>query len=472
MSITVLMFPALNLLSPQKLIALATTIVAAVMFVVPPPDDVSIQTMRGAALALFAVGLYATVAVPEHVTALAYFAIAMVFAIAPAPVVFSGFHSTAFWLVFGGLIVGIAVQKTGLGARLAMSITQRLSGSYVMLVFGIAAVGMALAFLMPSTMGRIVLLTPIVIALCDHVGYEPGSNERTGLVLAMACGTWMPSSAILPSNVPNMVMIGVAENLFDITFNYGEYMLANMPVNGLLKALLIIGLVVIMFPGRIRDEAAPQDTSTAPLSGDARKLAIILAITLGFWITDFIHGISPAWIAIAAATICLLPGIGIVNEEDMKTRFNYSSMLYVAGILGLGAMLVETGAGDWVGNVLLKHLPLSPDAPMTSFFSMVGLGAAVNLASTAPSVPVIVGPLADEISALSGIPVRTVLLSQVIAYSTVILPYQVPPIVVAMQLGGVRLIDGAKMTMALAVVSLIALVPLNYLWWSWLGLMK
>lgn len=461
-----------NWASPSTIIAAITTLSAISLVVLPAPDGVSDSVIKGAALGLFAVGLYATVAIPEYITALAFFTIAMVFGVAPPAVVFSGFHSTAFWLVFGGLIIGAAVQKTGLGAKLATAITSRLTGGYAMLVFGLALVGIALAFVMPSTMGRVVLLTPIVVALCDHIGYETGSRERTGLILAMACGTWMPSSAILPSNVPNMVLIGVAENLFGITFNYGEYMLTNLPVNGLLKAALIIGIVMLMFPAdpnkKIKGIAAK---TTDPLSLDAKKLAFILAMTLGFWVTDFIHHISPAWIAMAAAIICLWPGISLINDGDLKTRVNFPSTLYTAGILSLGAVLVETGAGDWIGGWLLAHLPLSEDAPMQSFFSMVGLGVAVNMASTAPSVPAIVGPLASDISTLSGFPLKTVLMTQVIAYSTVVLPYQVPPLVVAMHMGGVSMRDGAKMTLALAVVSVIILIPLNYLWWGWLGLL-
>ena len=92
------------------------------------------------------------------------------------------------------------------------------------------------------------------------------------------------------------------------------------------------------------------------------------------------------------------------------------------------------------------------------------------MGTTAPSAPAVVGPLANEISALTGFPVATILMSQVISYSTVILPYQVPPLIVAMHLGGVRLRDGAKMTIALAAISLIVLVPINFFWWSWLGL--
>lgn len=461
-----------NWSSPSNIIAAVTTLSAVALIVLPTPEGVSDNVIKGAALGLFAVGLYATVAIPEYITALTFFTIAMVFGVAPPDVVFSGFHSTAFWLVFGGLIIGAAVQKTGLGAQLATAIMSRLTGGYLMLVFGLALVGIALAFLMPSTMGRVVLLIPVAVALCDHIGYKPGSRERTGLILVMACGTWMPASAILPSNVPNMVLIGVAENLFGITFNYGEYMLTNMPVNGLLKAALIIGIVMFMFPANRELKLDKADeTVSEPMTLDAKKLAVILALTLGFWVTDVYHHISPAWIAMAAAILCLWPGISLINDEDLRTRVNFPSTLYTAGILSLGAVLVHTGAGDWVGGWLLAHMSLSPDTPLQSFYSMVGLGVAVNMASTAPSVPAIVGPLADQLSTLSGFPLKTVLMTQVIAYSTIILPYQVPPLVIAMHLGGVSMRDGAKMTLALAVVSVAILIPLNYLWWGWLGLL-
>ena len=461
---------AASLVKPNRMIALATTITAAVLFIITPPVGVPPDALKGAALGLFAVGLYGTVALPEHLTALLFFTIAMVFAVAPASVVFSGFHSGAFWLVFGGLVAGVAVQKTGLGVKLATAVTSRLPSNYPSMVIGVAAVGLGLAFVMPSTMGRVVLLTPIVVALCDHLNYEAGSRERTGLILAMACGTWMPSSGILPSNVPNMVLVGVAETLFGMTFTYGDYMLTHMPVNGLTKLVLIIGLVMVLFPGRRGSHAAPAPDKT-PLSADGRKLAVILALTLGFWVTDFIHGISPAWVALAAAVACLWPSIGLVSGDDLRTKVNFPTTFYVASILSLGAVLVETGAGDFLGGWMLHHLPLDPEAPFTSFYAVVGLGALVNMASTAPSVPAILGPLADELATGSGIPLRTIMMTQVISYSTVVLPYQVPPVIVAMQLGGVSMRDGAKMTLALAAISLLVLVPLNYLWWSWLGIM-
>jgi hypothetical protein len=38
-----------------------------------------------------------------------------------------------------------------------------------------------------------------------------------------------------------------------------------------------------------------------------------------------------------------------------------------------------------------------------------------------------------------------------------------------MQLGGVNMLKGTRLILALAAVSIIFLMPLNYLWWSFLG---
>ncbi|PAU41340.1 hypothetical protein C0U44_14540 [Klebsiella pneumoniae] len=58
--------------------------------------------------------LWATSLLPEFITALLFFAAAMMAKIAPPEVIFGGFASSAFWLVFSGFVLGIAIRKTGL----------------------------------------------------------------------------------------------------------------------------------------------------------------------------------------------------------------------------------------------------------------------------------------------------------------------------------------------------------------------
>src|SRR3546814_7285151 len=91
----------------------------------------------------------------------------------------SGFASPAFWLVFGGLVIGAAVDRTGLGQRIARALVGRFRGGYLSTVTGVVTVCLALGFLMPSTMSRVILLLPIVLALAERLGYPDGSRGRT-----------------------------------------------------------------------------------------------------------------------------------------------------------------------------------------------------------------------------------------------------------------------------------------------------
>jgi di/tricarboxylate transporter len=58
----------------------------------------------------------------------------------------------------------------------------------------------------------------------------------------------------------------------------------------------------------------------------------------------------------------------------------------------------------------------------------------------------------------------------VIGFSTLLFPYQSPPVVLGMQLGKVKVGKGVRLSLALAVVSILILMPINYLWWAFLGI--
>lgn len=426
--------------------------------------------MRGAALTLFTMGLFATGAMPEVVTSLLFFLLAMLFAVAPSGVVFSGFESSALWLVFGGLVIGVAVQRTALGEWLAQSIIGTFGNRYPALVVAVAVVGIVLAIVMPATLGRVIMFIPVVAALADRLGFPVGSRGRNGLVLAAAFSTWMPSSAILPANLPNVVLAGVAETMHGIVFTYGNYALVHVPVTGLLKAAVIVLCVLFFFPDRPRTSGAA--AVPTQLSPEAKRLGVLLLATVVLWATDFLHGISPAWISLGAAVICLLPWVKFVPLQAFNEKVNFGLIVYIAAILGVGTVVVSSGFGAVLGRVLLDVTPLSVGADFGNFFALVGLSTLINVVATAPGVAVILGPLSGDLASATGFPLESVLLLQVVGYSTILLPYQAPPIIVALQIGGVDVRPAAKLALVLAAVTLVVLVPINYLWWEALGLLR
>jgi di/tricarboxylate transporter len=67
------------------------------------------------------------------------------------------------------------------------------------------------------------------------------------------------------------------------------------------------------------------------------------------------------------------------------------------------------------------------------------------------------------------LPLEAVLMTQIIGFSAMLLPYQSAPVMVALQLANIRLASGTKLSLLLGGLTLLVLVPLDYAWWEWLG---
>ncbi len=411
--------------------------------------------------------LWATARLPEYLVALLFFAAAAVLRLAPSEAIFSGFASPAFWLILSGFVLGAAIRKVGLAERAASGLAALLTTSWPRMVGLVVLVSYALAFVMPSNMGRIALLMPIILALARRAGLEAGGRGQVALALAVGVGTFQLSASILPSNVPNLVMAGAAERAFGLRFAYLPYLLLHGPVLGLLKGAVLTAAIVWLFPAQ--PQPVPPPPRAEPLSADERRLVALLLVTLALWMTDSLHGVSPAWVALAAACLCLLPRVGFLSGEEFARDVNLRTCLYIAGILGLAAVVSATGLSDQLGRALLAVVPLDPTRPAVDFAAIVGLTSVLNFAVTASSVPALITPLGDQLARGAGFPLASALMIQVIGYATPLLPYQASPIVVAMGMGGVSVRDGTKLCLVLAAVTFLVLAPLDYAWFRLLG---
>ena len=449
--------------SPSRLIAACGVLAAGLIALFPPlpgPENGAL------ALSLAAISLWATGAIAEYVTAIAFFTFAMLFKTAAPEVIFTGFQSPALWLIFGGLVVGVSVRSTGLGQRLARRLAQSFGDSYWGVIGGVTMVGVAMGFLMPSSMGRAILLMPIALSLADGFGFAPGSKGRTGVVLGAAFGCHVGTFAILPANVPNVVFLGAAESTYHYTATYGSYLLLHFPLLGLVKSVLMVPLIVWLCPDRPRPVPAPH---LPPMSRDERYLSVLLAVALALWATDALHHISPAWVSMAAALVLLLPGIGLVGQKQFGTEVNFGSLFYVSGIMGLGALVDRSGLGHRMAAFCLTIMPLSPGAAVTNFASLSAISTLMGMITTLPGVPAVLTPLAGQMAQASGLPLPSVLMSQVLGFSNPVLPYESAPLVVAMQLGGEPVRPALILCLLLAAITVVFLLPLDFLWWRLLG---
>lgn len=452
-----------------KQVLITIVLILSVMMVIFPLSEYPLNFSYSAAVVMLTLVLWSTGALPPFLTGLIFFAFAAVFQLTEPGILFSGFSSTAVWLIISGFVIGAAISSSGLGDRAAAIIAPYLTASYPRLIFGLVASAIALGFVMPSSVGRAVVLVPIGMALAERVGFHKGSNGRIGIAVALAMACNMPSFAVLPSNIPNMILAGSSETLFGIHFGYTEYLLLHFPILGIIKSLFLIFLVVRLFPAQTsRVEAVAQDEVSYDHK-QQKKVALLLGLTLLFWITDSIHGVNPAWVGLATAVILLLPKLGVVEPKLFNRSVDFATVVFVAAALGLGALVNVSGIGSAMGQFFSHILPSSADNNFLSFMALSLISTLTGLVATIPGVPTVLSPMAADFAQSTGFSLSTVLMTQVIGFSTVIFPYQVGPLIVAMQLSNEPLAKLLRITLPLAGITILLLVPLDYLWWLLLG---
>ena len=442
-------------------------VAAATMLWLPLGPEATFSIRVAAALLFFTIGLWATGAVPEHVAAVGFLVACSVLSVSSAPVIFSGFASSAFWLVFGGLVIGAAAERTGLGRWLAGGIVHHVGTSYLRVITGIVVGCSALGFLVPTTMGRLMILIPIVNGLADNLGMDKSSRGRVGMLVATTLASFFVPSAILPANLPNVILLGAADSLYDIGISYGTFLLIHLPITGLLKGVILIALVYRTFnsPLTLPCEGVPANH----LSKDGKWLLCLLSLAMLLWMTDWIHGVSPGWTAAAVALVCLLPQVNFVPPDVFRDKVSLSTLLYVAGVLGVSAVIADSRVGDLIATLAFNQLNLMPDQSWYNYAVLNGFGILVNILTTNPGMVAILTPMAEEAATLTGLPLFTILMIIVNSYTTILFPYQAPPIVVGVRASGIRIADAVRIMAMLAVLSILCVLPLNYLYWSFLG---
>jgi anion transporter len=451
----------------RTVLKLAIVLIAAAMFFAPPPPGVSVVVMHTAGLVVFTVGMWATQSLPEHITGLIFLLLAVLTEVAPANVVFSGFTSGTLWLVLGGLFIAEAVRATGLGERFALALLGRFTSSYRLLVGATVVVATALCFVMPATLGRVLLLIPIIAGLARRIGLAPGTSGYTGLMLAAIVATFQIGTSVLPANAPNLVLAGAAEAVHGVHLEYAEYLWVQFPVLGLIKMILIVAVTCWLFPARIERPVASAHGSR--MSAKEIRLSLILLAALALWATDAVHGIRPGWIALAAGLAVMLPRIGVMPLAAFNDSIKYGPYFYIGAVLGLGAVMTQTGTSAALGALVLPALALVPGEDFRNFMLLAIAATMACMATTNPAQPGLMVPLGEQIAAATGWPLQSALMTAALGFSNIVLPYAVPPLVLGMQIAGIGFRAAASYTLLLALPSIFQLLPLDYLWWRFIG---
>jgi len=397
------------------------------------------------------------------------------------------FWSDACWFIMGSLMFAAAFVKTGVDKRICLSLFRSLakpSVAWVTFII-ILVIAPAASFISDHALAAIFLPIGIILYSNSLTKNTPEDKELAKMMMitiAMACnigGFGSPSGG-----ARNVIMMTYMEDMFGISFGYGQWVLYGMPFVIIMMPVLWITINRVFKP-KIHDLRPALDSlkdDIGRMGGWNRNqiiAVIIFILMLIGWITEknllvSLTGVrlGIGVIAVAGAVAYLLTGV--VNWRDYQEKVDWGVVWLYAGAIIFGRVLDQTGAAYWMARSIVEGLAT---VGLESGIILLGAGGAVtafmtNLMADGPAAAS-VGPIALNMAAVAN-PGTTLipfmgLVTACASSMAYLLVIGTPPNAIVYSSGYLEAKDFLRVGIICLVAAFTVLLLLSMLYWPLLG---
>jgi len=362
------------------------------------PLDIDARTKHGLAIGSFMILAWMTEAIDYALAGFIGCYLYWALGVVPFAVAFSGFATDTPWFLFGAALFGAMATKTGLARRIAFLVMQRVGRTYSRILLGLIITDFLLTFVIPSGIARVVLMSAVALGLAEAFGVGPGSNIGRAMFLIITYTATIFDKMII-AGAASITARGAIERAGGVDVLWSQWFFAYLPCD-LITILVAWRLTLWLYPpekSALAGEAGFLDSEIRQVGGwnaASTRAALLIALAIGLWLTDFLHQIPPSTIGLGVGLAAVLPGIGVLTVEDVK-RVNYLPVFFVAAAVSLGEVLVQTKALDLLTDVLLSWMePMLGSALQstlvlywTAFVYHIFLASEISMLAT--SIPVL-----------------------------------------------------------------------------------
>ncbi|PYM56808.1 MAG: hypothetical protein DMD79_21120, partial [Candidatus Rokuibacteriota bacterium] len=325
--------------------------------------------------------------------------------------------------------VGSAIASCGLLYRLALWLVAHTRGGFTGQVLALAIAGVLIGPAVPNATGRVTLIAPALTELVEALGYAPGSPAAAGLAMAALIGFGQMSAVFLTSSTTAVLVYAVLPPATRDDLTWLSWAGRAAPANLLLLSGLIAAIVGLYRPradGRRAESirpgalALPRALLGPPTRSERAALIVGAALLLGF-LTQPLHGVDPAWVAVLA--LAALAAARALTAEMLRA-VNWSFALLFGMLASLSDVLAGAQVDRWLAGLVAGSAGALVRVPVLFVMAVTLLCFAVSLVlrwqASAPLLTIALAPVAER----AGISPLVVGLIAVIACNGFFLPYQ------------------------------------------------
>ena len=325
-------------------------------------------------------------------------------------------HEIIF-LFLGGLLLALAMERTGLHERVAIGIIRLFGRGRRGLVLGFMVATATMSMWISNTATTVMLL-PVALAVLASAEGEGKIDEAfpPALLLGLAFAANIGGLGTPIGSPPNIIFQNIYREKTGLEVSFGEWMLFGVPLIALLLPATWWFLVRRLEPGEARGQGIlPR---FGPMTIEQRWVLGTFLVTAFLWMTRGDFGPLAGWgtrlaehgvhlrastVAVAAALVLFgvtsLTGRELLDWRDASSRLPWGVLLLMGAGFAISNAFDRSGLTVWMGGRIeaLGHLALPPQLLLLGLLaavvavSIVVTEFASNTASANILLPIVFG---------------------------------------------------------------------------------
>ncbi len=456
---------------------LAAAVLAA-GWTLPPPTGLSTEGWHALATMGALVPLLAFNALPEGILALLLASVWVLGGVTTPALALSGFSAPGWVLLVSVLVIGAAIASSGLLYRLALWTVAHSRGGFAGQITVLCVGGALLSPAVPNATARITLVAPAIGELAEALGYAARSRPAAGLAMAALIGFGLMVAPFLTSSTTALLVYAVLPPVGNVELDFVSWAILAAPPNAILLLGMIAALLWAYRPGSQAETRGATNRGTVRLQrkligrttrNERASIVVGIALLVGF-VTQPLHGIHPAWVAVLALTAMAATGVVTVNT---LRAVNWSFALLFGILASLSSVFGATGVDRWIAASVTGLIGSLASMPLLFVVVLTLLCFAVSFVLrwqvAAPLVTIAVAPIA----AAAGIHPFVVGMVAIMACSGFFVAYQSNVYIAMFQGTGERMFTHAQARPAALAYGVLVLFALcaSVVPWRMMGLL-
>lgn len=355
-------------------LALGIAVFAATLLTAPPEGLAPGAWQVAGAMVLMAIW-WATEALPFAATALVPLAVLPPLGAASASDLAAGYGNTTLYLILGGFLLALAMERCNLHRRIAYAIVARAGGHPQGLVLGMMCATGFVSLWVQNTSTTLMML-PVAMSVAIIVSPDPDTQDRDAqnfaraIILCVAYAATIGGLGTLVGTATNALVAGFMQQNYGETISFAQWLAFGIPTVLLLMPVAWLVLVKLVFPFRLGSQATARDRlieariALGPMSPAERRVTVVFVLTAAAWITGPLLRKLPGLAEFNDTTIALLAGLvlfvipngtkeggGLVAGSDLR-RVPWEVLLLFGGGLALAEAIQGSGLSAFMGEAL------------------------------------------------------------------------------------------------------------------------